>query len=423
MQIDDISDNGIECLRKSAIVPDDIKPTRYALRTQVIDGNNRTFQINESGQLLVVLDGKVVIGDSSNIPLLANATFTGIGFDTLDYALIFVTVFANVASATNGLCVQTSSDGITWRDGDCFTIPANVEKTFSIQTNKKYARLRYVNGNTNQSTFDLHVVAKKTNSKPSSHRILDSIVSDDDATLVKAVLTGENPSNTFVNFQATQQGNFKVSLEEFENDVSVNSNTQLKTTTFDSLGNEGQSIIGVNYIAGKSGVDAMTESLQTIDYEHHEIHSGDHFFYCNFATLGSGASIDFGVTTPNTTKWAHVTFEISGTSQTEFYIYEASAFTGGTTVTAINNNRNSATASTLVIVANPTVTSVGTLLSMQSKGLAGTNPASADSAGVTERNREIIFKQNTKYILRITSRDTNNIVSYCANWYETISKN
>lgn len=58
-------------------------------------------------------------------------------------------------------------------------------------------------------------------------------------------------------------------------------------------------------------VDSMTHALISIDYEHHEIHSGDHFNYCDYQ-LGnaSAAEIEFTVTTPNSTKWWHLTYNV-----------------------------------------------------------------------------------------------------------------
>ena len=68
---------------------------------------------------------------------------------------------------------------------------------------------------------------------------LDTVLTD--ATLTsktKSVIAGKNPAGDYVNFTSTTSGNFKVSLEEFENAVSVNSNTQLRTTLFKSDGVE-----------------------------------------------------------------------------------------------------------------------------------------------------------------------------------------
>lgn len=205
-----------------------------------VDINGNGLSVNGDNALKVVLSGKVDTNNSSSTPLLAGAEFTGSATEVLDYAIIYVNVYSDVASATDGLHIEFSSDGTTWREGlgDEFTIDAGSEKTFSFQAHKRYFRVHYLNGGTNQTTFDLQTILKKSNGKPSSHRIQDSIIGEDDAELVKAVLTGENPSGNFINFSSTNGGNFKVSLEELESGVSVNSNSQLKVTQYDSSGNE-----------------------------------------------------------------------------------------------------------------------------------------------------------------------------------------
>jgi len=396
---------------------------KTAVRTVLYDEVGNGISVNDDGQLHVVLRGAVDECNSTATPLGIGGVFTGTACDMLDYGIIFVSVFADEASATDGLSIQQSSDGTNWDNSDEYTVPASTGKTFSFQPAMKYMRVVYTNGATAQTVFRLQTVLKKTNSLPSSHRISDAIIDDDDATLQKSVLTGKNASGNFINFGATNGGNFKCSLEELENDVSVNSNSQLKTTTFDSSGNEGQKIIGIDYLAGNSGIDRATETLQIITYEHHEIHAGSHFYICSFETLDDGDSADFAVTTPNTAKWAHMTFQVEGTSQTEFYIYEGSAVTGGTATTPLNNDRNSANTSDLTIAKNPTVNTLGTMIYSQSKGLVGATPSKADSEGVVTREREIILKQNTTYIFRITSRQDDNIVSYCGEWYEHTNKN
>lgn len=205
-----------------------------------VDINGDGFSVNGDNDLEVVLSGKVCTNNTTSTPLSAGATYTGTAGEILDYAIIYVNVYADVASATDGLEIQFSSDGTTWRagQGDIYTIPADTDKTFSIQCNRRYFRIVYTNGGSDQTIFDLQTVLKKINGKPSSHRVQDSIIDDDDAELVKAIITGKNPSGNFINFSATNGGNFKVSLEELESGISVNSNSQLKTTPYDSSGNE-----------------------------------------------------------------------------------------------------------------------------------------------------------------------------------------
>ena len=182
----------------------------------IVDLDGNAISVNASNQLKVVLDGLVVDNSSTSTPLGIGGVFTGVASETLDYALIFVSVKSDVASATDGLVVQQSPDGTNWDLYDNFTIPAGIGKTFSFQTAEKYFRVVYTNGGTEQSYMRLQSIVKKTNSKPSSHRIQDMIIADDDAELVKSVLTGLSPAGNFTNVNVTNGQNLKISLEEYD---------------------------------------------------------------------------------------------------------------------------------------------------------------------------------------------------------------
>ena len=79
--------------------------------------------------------GNVDTNNSSSTILGIDEEFTGAATEILDYAIIFVTTHSDVASATDGLHVEMSSDGTTWRESaaDVFSISADTEKTFSFQ--------------------------------------------------------------------------------------------------------------------------------------------------------------------------------------------------------------------------------------------------------------------------------------------------
>jgi hypothetical protein len=172
--------------------------------------------VNADGQLHVVLMGKVDDGNSTSTPLNSGIVFTGTAFDTLDFGFIFVTIFSDVASATNGLSFQQSSDGTNWDNTDDFNYIAGTGKTYSIQPGAEWFRIVYTNGGINQSAFRLQTIFKKTSSLPSSHRISDNLSVEDDATLGIAVIKGQKPSGDYVDFNATAGGNFKMSLEEYD---------------------------------------------------------------------------------------------------------------------------------------------------------------------------------------------------------------
>lgn len=211
----------------------------YFSEVKLVDKTTGTAAVvNASGQLKVVLDGKVDDNNSSATPLLAAGVFTGTASETLDYGIIFVSVYSDVASATDGLAVEQSCDGTNWDHIDNYTIPAATGKTFSFQPACKYFRIVYTNGGSDQTAFRLSTIFKKTNSKPSSHRLKDSIIDDDDGELVIATIKGRNPQRNYVDFESTRTGNFKVAVQEYGDTSSIDAFSRLRVsnpyTIFDS---------------------------------------------------------------------------------------------------------------------------------------------------------------------------------------------
>ena len=135
---------------------------------------------------------RVSAANSSTATLGVGGVFTGTAEDVRAYPTLTVSVFSDVASATNGLSIQFSSNGTNWDHTDTFTIPAATGKVFTIGRVAQFFRLVYTNGGTGQAAFRLQVILNESDVKPSSHRIQDGIVNDDDAELVKSVLTGQN---------------------------------------------------------------------------------------------------------------------------------------------------------------------------------------------------------------------------------------
>ena len=169
---------------------------------------------------------------------------------------------------------------------------------------------------------------------------------------------------------------------------------------------------------GRSCLDSATGALNTIDYAHHETHAGSHYFYKDTATLGENASTSYVIVTPNTTKWAHLTWTATGSAITQADLYEGPAELSGTGAqqTIFNSDRNSTNTSGLKIWdANGGVEPTGTLLYSIKSGSA-TNQAR--TPGSSERGNEIILKQNTKYMLRVTSGTASNLTNVLLEFYE-----
>ena len=91
-----------------------------------------------------------------------------------------------------------------------------------MQTACQFYRIVYTNGSSNQAEFRLNSILKKTNTKPSSHRISDSIINDDDAELVKAVITGERDDGAFSNATLSNSNRLKTVSQQYGYAVSEN---------------------------------------------------------------------------------------------------------------------------------------------------------------------------------------------------------
>jgi len=179
--------------------------TNGTQKTQIVNGTGNVvavkYNINTTNnELLVNLEGHQCLQNTATTLLGADEVFTGSGWqDTLDYGVLSVNVSADQASATDGLEVQWSNDGITACEYDKFTILADATKTFTFGPAERYYRIVYTNGPIAQTRFNLTSLLRRCYVKPSSHRTSDAIVGEDDAELVKATITGEDDNGVFQN--------------------------------------------------------------------------------------------------------------------------------------------------------------------------------------------------------------------------------
>lgn len=166
-------------------------------------------------------------------------------------------------------------------------------------------------------------------------------------------------------------------------------------------------------------IEPISLAVEVITEVHKEIHEGSTFQVHDSNTIGSGSSQDYLITTPNTAKWAHMTLIADGTAVTSFFLYEGADRTGTALQTAVNQNRNSATAATTTIHKGTSAgTTDGTLIYTYA---SGTSAGNSRTGANTNHDEEIILKQNTKYIFRITSATNGNLCNAEFSWYEHTS--
>lgn len=167
--------------------------------------------------------------------------------------------------------------------------------------------------------------------------------------------------------------------------------------------------------------DDSTLAEATVEYEHHEIHDGNHYVINAVVDLAINEVFDIQLATPDTTTWLHLVFRLQCESETAWHLYEnVTIATAGAAVTPVNNNRNSA---------NTSAATVGTITNASTVAAdADTDPAAATllasgivgagrNSGEDGRERELILKQNTAYSLRIVASAAG-YTNYALQWYE-----
>ena len=95
------------------------------------------------------------------------------------------------------------------------------------------------------------------------------------------------------------------------------------------------------YFADKA-IDKSTHATTTIDYAHHEVHSGSHYYIQGHTVLASAAVLRVQLITPNTAKWIHFLYEIKSTlaMTTTFDEGATGGMAGGLRVPVHASNRN-----------------------------------------------------------------------------------
>jgi len=169
-------------------------------------------------------------------------------------------------------------------------------------------------------------------------------------------------------------------------------------------------------------IDTVTGAAVNIDFPHHEIHEGDHYAYQEVVDLSLNNVFDLRITTPNTTKMAHLDVQFVCEAETNAYLYEnVIKTTTGTLVAGLNRNRNSTNTPAVILT---TITSGATSIAE-----AGTSTTSAivlahgyfgsgvRFGGEGDTRLERVLKQNYTYGVRFIAVSAG-YISFLFDWYE-----
>jgi hypothetical protein len=199
--------------------------------------------------------------NSSTTPLGISATFTGTATDVSGYGSVSVQVFADQASATDGLSMEWSIDGTNWDVQDQHDVAANVGVQFILPRAANQFRVVYTNGGTGQTVFRLETILNRWSVSGEIEELATALAGEDLALSTRAVIAGETPGGSYSNVQVTTAGNFKVDVEELAgNGVSTNAGAVDAGTQRVVLANNEALPAGTNNIGD---VDVVSSVLPT----------------------------------------------------------------------------------------------------------------------------------------------------------------
>ena len=180
-----------------------------------------------------------------------------------------------------------------------------------------------------------------------------------------------------------------------------------------------------------ASVDNSSASLQVINYEHHEIHSGSNYRVQAFDdTIGNGGELVIGFFVPDQTKLPHMIWEFVHEGNMTLTVYEDVTLTQdtGTDVLCKNSRRDAGDTSVLqgvgtaslasnYVTSNPTYTG-GDVISLKR------NYAAKNVGSMSGRRAEVILKADTYYAFVLSNNETSNQGGQIRlEWYEHADKN
>ena len=164
--------------------------------------------------------------------------------------------------------------------------------------------------------------------------------------------------------------------------------------------------------------DGVTNSFKIVDYAHHEIHGGSSFTVSDTQVCNT-TTIKWQIITPNSTKYAHMLFELSSTGEATYLVTEGADRDAGTALSVVNRRRvGTPTEATVTVSRAPTggTTDGATILYSRRSGITGVGSKSVEG-GAARATHEWILKPNTKYVVSITTYAAV-YASLLLDWYE-----
>ena len=153
---------------------------------------------------------------------------------------------------------------------------------------------------------------------------------------------------------------------------------------------------------------------ELLDYVNAGTIKGLNWYISNHDTISDGNTVEFGFSGIETPPL--ISIKLYASNEATMTLYEGADFSGGTTLTSRNRNRNKSDGNSMDVVRDPTVSSNGTDIGADAGGASGI-------LGFEFANKDVkalVFEKNTDYLLSITSNSNENIISWLFEWTEDV---
>lgn len=152
------------------------------------------------------------------------------------------------------------------------------------------------------------------------------------------------------------------------------------------------------------------------DQNDYEIYLGNRYSVFTSETVASTSGTSIIAITSNDLKICEAWFSIETDKSGLYELYEGAIVSAGSALTAINNNRNSASTADCSVVHNPSVATVGTFIGAH---IIGSTTGGASKSGGSSSVNKYQLKFNTTYILKFTADVDNTRATQGVYWRET----
>jgi hypothetical protein len=170
----------------------------------------------------------------------------------------------------------------------------------------------------------------------------------------------------------------------------------------------------------RQAADETTGYLIAIGVDHHKQHEGEFYFVKTYIENTGAADTynTFEITTPDSDVRVHFRAEFKPDTDAIVQIQRAATLTGGSAITPVNADGNSAKTATTVVKSGPTISVAGAEIWL---GRSGGSPGRVGGATVSpSTGHEIILKADTTYVVKITKKSASSdlICDIHFMWYE-----